>query len=104
MAAIAIPVDNGCHGGPGEKDMNGQHQIYNDTEMGEAKVADPRRTGGLLTVAGVLFIVLGVLVVLMDLPTLGGEVYGSHGQNTVLCFMIGAMLMLAGYLNLRAVP
>ena len=53
---------------------------------------------------GVLFILLGILVVLLDLPTIGGDVYGSHGQNTILIFMIGAMLTLAGYLNLRAIP
>ncbi len=57
-----------------------------------------------MTVAGVIFIVLGVLVILYDLPTPGGEVYGSDGQNTILFFAIGAMLMLAGHLNLHAIP
>lgn len=57
-----------------------------------------------MIVAGVLFIVLWFLVILYDLPTPGGEVYGSHGQNTILFFAIGTMLMLAGYLNLHAVP
>lgn len=54
-------------------------------------------------VAGGLFIVLGVLVVLFDLPTLGGNVYGSNGQNIILLFMVGTMLLLAGYLNFRRV-
>ncbi len=79
-------------------------QYYNDVKMGDVNVANPRRTGGFLTVAGVLFILLGILVVLFDLPTTGGDVYGSHGQNTILIFMIGAMLTLAGYLNLRTIP
>ena len=50
---------------------------------------------------GAIFITLGVLVVLYDLPTPGGNVYSSHLQSIILLFMIGTMFLLAGLLDLR---
>jgi len=69
--------------------------------MDDKDAVDPLWAGGAMAVAGGLFIVLGVLVVLYDLPTPGGNVYGSKLQSTILMFMTGGMLLLAGHHNLR---
>jgi len=67
-----------------------------DTEMADKKDVDLRRAGGAMVVAGTLFLVMGVLVVLYDLPTLGGNVSGSRHQAIFLTFMTGILLLLAG--------
>jgi hypothetical protein len=69
--------------------------------MESGNAAEDRRTGGAMAVVGTLIISLGVLVVLYDLPILGGEVYGSRTQNLSLLFMSGTMLLLAGLLGRR---
>jgi hypothetical protein len=68
--------------------------------MGGEDEADPRWTGVAMVGTGAILILMGSIVVLFGLPTPGGMVYGTHWQNIILIFMIGAMLLLAGRFNL----
>jgi hypothetical protein len=69
--------------------------------MADERDTDARRTGHILLICGNALIAIGVLVVLWDLPTPGGNLMGHREQNILLLFFSGAMLVLASVPNLR---
>jgi hypothetical protein len=52
-------------------------------------------------VLGLLLIVLAVLLATLDLPSLGGNVYGSRGQSIVLLAFVGLCCLVLGVLDLQ---
>jgi hypothetical protein len=53
-------------------------------------------------IAGILIIVLAVLLATRDLPTAGGNIYGSRGQSIVLLAFVGVCCLVLGYLDLQS--
>lgn len=50
---------------------------------------------------GILIIVLSILLMVLDLPTVGGNMYGSRGQSVVLLAFVGVCCMIVGILEFR---
>ncbi len=50
---------------------------------------------------GILIIVLSVLLMVLDLPTVGGNLYGSRGQSVVLLAFVGVCCIILGVLEFR---
>jgi hypothetical protein len=50
---------------------------------------------------GLLIIVLAVLLATLDLPTTGGNIYGSRGQSIVLLAFVGVCSFIMGVMDLQ---
>lgn len=51
--------------------------------------------------AGILIIILSVLLLVLDLPTVGGMIYGSREQSVTLLIFVGLCCLATGILELR---
>lgn len=76
-------------------------QYYMETEMVRTDPVDPRMVGVILALVGGSLVALGAITLLLGLPTLGGHVYGSRGQDVRLMFITGVMFLIAAIPNLR---
>lgn len=76
-------------------------QYYMETEMVRTDPLDPRMVGGVMALVGGSLVALGTITLLLGLPTLGGHVYGSRGQDLRLMFITGVMFIIAALPNLR---
>ncbi len=66
--------------------------------MDEIPLVDLRWRGVKMILAGIVFLVLGVLIITLDIPTPGGHYYGSQGQSVVSISALGCIMVLVGYL------
>lgn len=66
--------------------------------MDEIPLVDLRWRGVKMILAGIVFLVLGVLIITIDIPTPGGHYYGSQGQSVVSISALGCIMILVGYL------
>jgi hypothetical protein len=61
---------------------------------------DARMQGIAGILAGILIMVLSVALWVMDLPIVGGQVYGSRTQSVTLLIFVGVCCLILGILDL----
>ncbi len=62
---------------------------------------DARMPGVAGLLVGIVIIVLAILVVALDLPLPGGNMYGTDGQGAILLAFTGLCAMMVGYLEIQ---
>ena len=70
-------------------------------ETAHPSSTDARMPGIAGILAGILIIILSIVLLFLDLPTLGGNLYGSRGQSVVLLMFMGICCIIVGILEFR---